>query len=101
MTLAEANVALRFNSIATAQFSANGDLCTGYVYAISTIHEEGSEPRTVVILRSERTGTTFQVRPEDARILRWRMLDYIVEDLGGEIGTEYADPYGSGRVQIK
>ena len=29
------------------------------------------------------------------------LIDYIIEDLGGEIGTEYADPYGSGRVVIK
>ena len=81
MTLAEANVALRFNSLAEAQIAANGDLCSGYVYGISRIHEEGKEPRTVVILRSERTGTLYHVMPETVRIVRWRVLDYIAADL--------------------
>ena len=28
------------------------------------------------------------------------LIDYIVDDLGGVIGTEYADPYGQGRIVI-
>ncbi len=28
------------------------------------------------------------------------LIDYIVEDLGGTIGEEYADPYGQGRITI-
>ena len=27
--------------------------------------------------------------------------EYIKEDLGGETGDEYADPYGQGRIVIK
>ena len=28
------------------------------------------------------------------------LIDFIIEDLGGVIGTEYADPYGEGRIVI-
>ena len=28
------------------------------------------------------------------------LSDYIVDDLGGVIGEEYADPYGQGRITI-
>ena len=28
------------------------------------------------------------------------LIDYIVDTLGGEIGEEYADPYGQGRIKI-
>ncbi len=28
------------------------------------------------------------------------LIDYILEDLGGEIGEEYADPYGQGRISF-
>ena len=28
------------------------------------------------------------------------LIDYITDHLGGNIGSEYADPYGSGRIQI-
>ena len=28
-------------------------------------------------------------------------IEYIKEDLGGETGDEYADPYGQGRIVIK
>ena len=28
------------------------------------------------------------------------LIDYIVDDLGGVIGEEYADPYGQGRIVI-
>lgn len=28
------------------------------------------------------------------------LIQYITENLGGRIGSEYADPYGSGRIQI-
>lgn len=28
-------------------------------------------------------------------------IEYIREDLGGETGDEYADPYGQGRIVIK
>ena len=28
------------------------------------------------------------------------LMDYITETLGGEIGEEYADPYGQGRITI-
>ena len=28
------------------------------------------------------------------------LIDYIVEDLGGTVGEEYADPYGQGRIVI-
>jgi hypothetical protein len=27
-------------------------------------------------------------------------MDYIKDKLGGEIGDEYADPYGEGRIKI-
>jgi hypothetical protein len=29
------------------------------------------------------------------------LIEYITGKLGGEIGTEYSDPYGSGRIVIK
>ncbi len=28
------------------------------------------------------------------------LIDYIKDDLGGEVGSEYADPYGQGRITI-
>ena len=28
------------------------------------------------------------------------LIDYIVETLGGDVGEEYADPYGQGRIVI-
>ena len=28
------------------------------------------------------------------------LMDYIKDKLGGEIGDEYADPYGEGRIKI-
>ena len=28
------------------------------------------------------------------------LIDYIKETLGGEIGPDYADPYGQGRITI-
>ena len=28
------------------------------------------------------------------------LIDYIVDTLGGEVGEEYADPYGQGRITI-
>ena len=28
------------------------------------------------------------------------LVDYIVDDLGGVIGAEYADPYGQGRIVV-
>ena len=28
------------------------------------------------------------------------LINYIKEDLGGEVGTDYADPYGQGRISI-
>jgi hypothetical protein len=28
------------------------------------------------------------------------LIDYITETLGGEVGEEYADPYGQGRILI-
>lgn len=28
------------------------------------------------------------------------LIDYIVDDLGGVVGSEYADPYGQGRIKI-
>lgn len=80
MTVAEANVALRLNSLATAQIAANGDTCAGYVYGISKIHEEGKEPRIVVILAEDATGTLYQVRPEDVTVVDWRMPEYMIAD---------------------
>ena len=28
------------------------------------------------------------------------LIDYIKDTLGGEVGTEYTDPYGQGRITI-
>ncbi|MBQ1489061.1 MAG: bifunctional metallophosphatase/5'-nucleotidase, partial [Lachnospiraceae bacterium] len=28
------------------------------------------------------------------------LIDYITDDLGGVVGSEYADPYGQGRITI-
>ena len=28
------------------------------------------------------------------------LIDYILDDLGGEVGAEYADPYGQGRITV-
>ena len=29
------------------------------------------------------------------------LIDFIVDNLGGVIGEEYADPYGQGRITVK
>lgn len=39
----------------------------------------------------------YQIRSElDNQLL----IEFITESLGGEVGMEYADPYGSGRIVI-
>lgn len=38
---------------------------------------------------------------ENVKIDYQVLTDYITETLGGEIGAEYADPYGSGRITIE
>jgi 2',3'-cyclic-nucleotide 2'-phosphodiesterase (5'-nucleotidase family) len=35
---------------------------------------------------------------EDAGLDNQILIDYITEKLGGVIGSEYADPYGQGRI---
>ncbi len=41
-----------------------------------------------------------EVEIEDAGIEKKVLIDYIIEKLGGNIGEEYEDPYGQGRIEI-
>ena len=43
----------------------------------------------------EDTLTNLYAHPDEMHAL----IDYITEYLGGTIGSQYADPYGSGRIQ--
>lgn len=41
-----------------------------------------------------------EVLQEQFKLDSQTLIDYIVDDLGGVIGDEYADPYGQGRIVI-
>ena len=38
---------------------------------------------------------------DEVKIDNQMLIDYIVDELGGVVGAEYADPYGQGRIVIK
>ena len=40
------------------------------------------------------------VLAEEVKLDNQALIDYIVDSLGGEIGEDYADPYGEGRIEI-
>lgn len=47
--------------------------------------------------------TTFkdaEIIDKDVKLDNQLLIDFIVDDLGGTIGEEYADPYGQGRITI-
>ena len=41
-----------------------------------------------------------EVVQKDIMIDNQALIDYIKESLNGRIGSEYADPYGQGRIKI-
>jgi 2',3'-cyclic-nucleotide 2'-phosphodiesterase (5'-nucleotidase family) len=56
------------------------------------------------ILRNNGDGfTMFDQAPvlqDNVKLDNQVLIDYIVDTLGGEVGEEYADPYGQGRITI-
>lgn len=56
-----------------------------------------------VLLNNGDGGTSFDgatVVNDQIKLDSQMLIDYIVQDLGGEIGEEYSDPYGQGRIII-
>ncbi len=55
-------------------------------------------------LRKQGDGYTMfdnaPVLQDNIKLDNQTLIDYIVDTLGGEIGEEYADPYGQGRITI-
>ncbi|MCR5302313.1 MAG: bifunctional metallophosphatase/5'-nucleotidase [Lachnospiraceae bacterium] len=57
-----------------------------------------------ILLKNGSGYTAFDnatIVDEDAGLDNEVLIDYIVEDLGGTIGSEYSDPYGQGRILIE
>ena len=56
-----------------------------------------------ILLSGEDGNTAFQnaklVKTDEKSDIQL-MVDYLIDDCGGEIGQEYADPYGQGRIVI-
>ncbi len=84
-------------------WSVPGDQCAG---ERGPLRPERHLHRSLPQLYDQRGRQRLQMFMDNPLLQDCTMLDnqlliqYITENLGGRIGSEYADPYGSGRIQI-